>query len=212
MTIAKTARDKDRVYFYLETAEPIKEDALPGLRLALDLDDDLTTGWRGAELLIGETYNPDGAVVAREYDPSAAEEARREIRNLTASYELEATTEVERLVDRQTQPYATPEQNAALDVLDAQEATKSPVRAKVEALKETARTWKSGAPRSGARWRLNDNKLIISVPTEFFSSPALPAVSFKWLDNLPASPSPADLYDQGDVAPEASFFYRVELE
>ena len=209
LTVAKVARADDRVYFYLESAAPIEASGLAGLRLALDLDDDLSTGWRGADLLIGDVYRSDGTVVAREYDPSAAEAAKAEIRELVKSAGLDETVEVERLVEAQTQPFATSEQNAALAALDAREAEKAGARAKVEALKEVARTWRSTSERDGARWRLEDGKLLISVPTSFFADPTVHAVSFKWLDNLPATPSVADFYDQGDVAPEGAFFYRL---
>ena len=41
--------DDENVYFYLEAREPITPAFPDGLCLALDLDDDLSTGWRGAD-------------------------------------------------------------------------------------------------------------------------------------------------------------------
>lgn len=71
LTIAKVARDDENVYFYIETKEPIVPELPNGLCLAIDVDCNLKTGWRGADLLIGREYHADGTVSA-EYGPRRA--------------------------------------------------------------------------------------------------------------------------------------------
>lgn len=69
---AKIARDAEKVYFYVETREPIQNPARPdGLCLAINVDGDLKTGWRGADMLIGRKYAEDGTVVAERFNDAA---------------------------------------------------------------------------------------------------------------------------------------------
>ena len=146
IVLTKTARDERFVYVYVETREPIAPELPDGLCVALDVDDDLTTGWRGADLLVGRTYQCDGTVSAETFDESAKE---------------------------------------------------SPA-------------WSTRDNRRGARWSLEENKLQLAIPVEFFKDGDPPRATFKILDNVPLD-SPADLYDKGDVAPESAFFYSVDF-
>ena len=208
---AKVARDDEYVYFYLKTTAPITPNPPDGLRLALDLDDDLTTGWRGADALIGDRYLATGASVAR-YNPEPAASARARMRELTAEFKLDEALPLDGLVERQTQAYATPEQTDALAQYDEAERAKVAARREVEALKETARRWHGADARTtgAVAWRVERDQLMLAVPLALFAKgQALDAVSFKWLDNLPEDPSAVDFYDHGDVAPEGAFFYRV---
>ena len=73
VVLSKTTRDERFVYFYVQTREPIAPGLPDGLCVALDADDDLTTGWRGADLLVGRTYASDGSVSAETFNESAKE-------------------------------------------------------------------------------------------------------------------------------------------
>ena len=213
LSAAKVSRDDASVYFYLETREAITPALPDGLCLALDLDDNLATGWRGAELVVGAKYEPDGTVVARYYDASDAEKARKELKELTERENLEEYPETQKLIETQVQPYASDEQLALLREWDERERG-GRLKARKEALKltEKARAFHSGKEITDCRWRVEGNKLMIAVPTTLFAAGSdLTAVSFKWLDNVPLE-SPAKFYDSGDVAPESAFFYRVEFE
>ena len=68
--------------------------------------------------------------------------------------------------------------------------------------------WKTSATVDGVRWKLDGNKLQISVPRTILSADF---ASFKWFDAIPFE-SPEDLYLKGDVAPESSFFYRADFD
>lgn len=211
LSISKVARDDKNVYFYLETREALAPSRLDGLCLALDLDDALATGWRGAELVVGVKYDENGTVVAQYYDGSAAEEARKRLADVTKRDDLEEYPETQRLVDKQLHPYATVEQVAALKEWSERERRRFDARKEADELTERARTFRAGEEISDCRWRVEGNKLMIAVPTALFADgDNLTAVSFKWLDDVPLS-SPANFYDCGDVAPESAFFYRVEF-
>ena len=146
IVVCKATRDAEQVYIYVETRDPITPTPPDGLCVAFDSDDDLTTGWRGADLLVGRSYSADGTVSAEIFD---------------------------------------------------------------ETTKETL-SWSTGATFDGARWAVEGTKLQLSIPVGFFAGADPQRVSFKALDAVPLD-SPADLYDQGDVAPESSFFYRVKF-
>ena len=212
LSAAKVARDDANVYFYLETREAIAPALPDGLILALDLDDDLATGWRGAELVVGVKYDDNGTVVARYFDGSVAEQARKRLETLTKRENLEDYPETHRLVEKQLHPYAADEQVAALKEWSERERLRSDARKEAEELTERARTFHPGKEIADCRWRVEGNKLMIAVPTALFAAGNdLTAVSFKWLDDVPLE-SPANFYDRGDVAPESAFFYRVEFE
>ena len=78
-----------------------------------------------------------------------------------------------------------------------------------ESAKESP-AWSTRDNRRGARWSLEENKLQLAIPVEFFKGGDPPRATFKILDNVPLD-SPADLYDKGDVAPESAFFYSVDF-
>lgn len=66
-TVAKVARDADKVYFYVETADPISPATDSAwMRLFIDLDRNHATGWEGYDLAVNRV-NPQGtsAVVER---------------------------------------------------------------------------------------------------------------------------------------------------
>ena len=209
---SKVARDDENVYFYLETREPITPALPDGLCLALDLDDNLSTGWRGAELIVGAKYNADGSVLAQYYDSKDADAARAELVALTKKRALDEYPETHRLVVEQTAPYASDDQLAALSDWDARERDRLGARKEALELRERARRFRAKEQTVALRWRLEGNKFMLAVPVEFFSAGAkTTAVSFKWLDDVPLT-TPANFYDRGDVAPESSFFYRIEFE
>ena len=211
LTVAKVARDDETVYFYLETRDAIAPTLPDGLCLALDLDDDLATGWRGAELVVGVKYNADGTAVGRYYDGSEAQKAKEALDALTRRENLEEYVETHKFVETQLSPYATPEQVAALENWERHEKSRLDARKESFALIEKARTFYPGEETSVCRWRVEENKLMLAVPTSLFTSGAnLAAVSFKWLDDVPLA-TPANFYDCGDVAPESAFFYRLEF-
>ena len=64
IVVCKATRDAEQVYIYVETRDPITPTPPDGLCVAFDSDDDLTTGWRGADLLVGRSYSADGTVSA----------------------------------------------------------------------------------------------------------------------------------------------------
>ncbi|MCF0233888.1 MAG: hypothetical protein HUK22_02780, partial [Thermoguttaceae bacterium] len=145
----KATRDDEFAYFYVETREAIVPADFPnGLELALDLDGDLNTGWRGADLLVGRNYTQHGGVSAELYGGAPGEKAG---------------------------------------------------------------AWKTSAFVGVGRYALDGNKFQIAIPLSVFKDGAdVRSIRFKWLDNVPLD-SPEDLYEKGDVAPESSFFYRVDF-
>ncbi|MBQ9873602.1 MAG: hypothetical protein IJM30_03975 [Thermoguttaceae bacterium] len=147
IVLCKTTRDADFVFVYIETRDPIAPTPPDGLRVLFDSDADLTTGWRGGDLLLGTRYEPDGSVSLETFDAS----------------------------------------------------------------QKDSLAWSTKESLAGARWNLEGNKLQVSVPARFFQKGASEATIFKALDNVPLN-SPADLYDQGDVAPESAFFYAATYE
>lgn len=72
-----------------------------------------------------------------------------------------------------------------------------------------SQAWNTKAKKYDANWAIEGNKLQISLPVEYIRNAK--TLSFKVLDNVPLN-SPADLYDQGDVAPESAFFYTVDYK
>lgn len=74
---------------------------------------------------------------------------------------------------------------------------------------KTAWAWKETGT---ARYRVEGNQIQIAIPMESVRLPksekSLARVSFKWMDNVPETMTPEDLYTNGDVAPESRFFYR----
>jgi hypothetical protein len=57
----KVASDKDNIYFYLRTREPIKPQERPrGLWLLIDLDQDPRTGWEGFDYIVNRSVDEDG--------------------------------------------------------------------------------------------------------------------------------------------------------
>ncbi len=180
---SKVAKDDRFVYFYVETREKIVPELPDNLCLALDVDDDLSTGWRGIDVLIGRRYQEAGTVAAEKYDAAPANQARQEAERI----ELEISKSSS----------------------DAREMKTK--RARRQELLNDARRWRSGESVDGVRWSRDEKRLQIAVPIDVFARDSRGVVSFKWLDSVPLE-SPADLYDQGDVAPESSFLYRVEFE
>lgn len=214
---AKVARDDRYVYFYVKTTRAITPNPPEGLRLALDLDDNLQTGWRGADLLVGADYRSNGEATATQYNPAPADDARRQIRKLVAEAKLDEPPELDGLVERQTQAYATTEQESALARYDESERDerKRSTRREVEALKDVAQRWHGveNESRQLLQWRLDGDQFMFAVPLSVFpDGDKIQVVSFKWFDNLPEDASAVDFYDQGDVAPEGAFFYRVKLQ
>ena len=201
--LVKVARDGEYVYFYLQTVEPIEESASDDILLALDLDDDLATGWRGAELLVGGRG-------AERFDQAAADALRENIRRVVEQNRLDDAPEFddERVQER---AYATEEQRAALERFDSDARKKANARNTLERLKERAREWRP-LPEyvQGLKRRVEGRNVLVAAPVALFSK--LDAVSFKWIDSTSDLPNPDDFYLGGDVAPEGSFFYRVILE
>ena len=215
--LAKVSRDDLYVYFYVKTTRAITPNPPEGLRLALDLDDNLQTGWRGADLLVGADYRSNGEATATQYNPAPADDARRQIRKLVAEAKLDEPPELDGLVERQTQAYATTEQESALARYDESERDerKRSARREVEALKDVAQRWHGveNESRQLLQWRLDGDQFMFAVPLSVFpDGDKIQVVSFKWFDNLPEDASAVDFYDQGDVAPEGAFFYRVKLQ
>ena len=58
-----------------------------------------------------------------------------------------------------------------------------------------------------AEIRIDKNEVIIALPRSLFASGPL-HFDFKWADSLPSTPSVADFYLHGDVAPNTRFNYR----
>ncbi|SEA45644.1 hypothetical protein SAMN05660909_02036 [Chitinophaga terrae (ex Kim and Jung 2007)] len=57
---ARTARDKDYVYFYVETAAPLTPSSDPAwMRLFIDVDREKSTGWEGYDLVVNRV-TPNG--------------------------------------------------------------------------------------------------------------------------------------------------------
>lgn len=65
-------------------------------------------------------------------------------------------------------------------------------------------------------YRVEGNELLLIVPFKAVRLPksekSLRRIAFKWLDNVPETMTPDDLYTNGDVAPESRFFYEVAKE
>ena len=65
-------------------------------------------------------------------------------------------------------------------------------------------------------YRIEGNELHLAVPFKSVHLPksekSLRRVAFKWLDNVPETMTPDDLYIHGDVAPESRFFFEVAKE
>ena len=61
--------------------------------------------------------------------------------------------------------------------------------------------------------KIENNEIMIAVPYKALGMSAQDAsfnrISFKWLDNLTGTVTPADLYTTGDVAPESRFFFQA---
>jgi len=61
---AKVARDKNYLFFYVETAEDLSPKTDPGwMRLFIDMDRDKATGWEGYDFVINRLNPGDSAVV-----------------------------------------------------------------------------------------------------------------------------------------------------
>ena len=69
------------------------------------------------------------------------------------------------------------------------------------------------AEEGGVAYKIENNELMIAVPYKALGMSAQDAsfnrISFKWLDNLTGTVTPADLYTTGDVAPESRFFFQA---
>lgn len=63
----KAARDKENLYFYLKTQDPIQPENPDGLCLLLETDGRLETGWIGGDYLIGRHY-AEGETSLERYD------------------------------------------------------------------------------------------------------------------------------------------------
>ncbi len=65
-------------------------------------------------------------------------------------------------------------------------------------------------------YRVEGNELLLVVPFRAVRLPksekSVRQIGFKWLDNIPETMTPDDLYTTGDVAPESRFFYEVAKE
>ena len=65
-------------------------------------------------------------------------------------------------------------------------------------------------------YRVEGNELLLAVPFRAVRLPksekSVRRIGFKWLDNIPETMTPDDLYTNGDVAPESRFFYEVAKE
>ncbi len=59
-----------------------------------------------------------------------------------------------------------------------------------------------------AQYSSAGNELELCVPRGLLGNAPRLQFNFKWFDNLPATPSPADFIDQGDVAPNGRFAYH----
>ena len=63
--VFKATRDADNFYFYAQTVDAIQPKIKPdGLRLLIDADNDLSTGFIGGDVLIGSKYDESGAQYA----------------------------------------------------------------------------------------------------------------------------------------------------
>ncbi|MBQ5367574.1 MAG: hypothetical protein IIU43_08890, partial [Thermoguttaceae bacterium] len=69
------------------------------------------------------------------------------------------------------------------------------------------------AEEGGVAYKIENNEIMIAVPYKALGMSAQDAsfnrISFKWLDNLTGTVTPADLYTTGDVAPESRFFFQA---
>lgn len=217
LAAAKVAYDDEFVYFYLETKDALPTPAPDGLKLALNLDDDLATGWRGADLILGSKYFDDGRLEGEYYSSDDADAARRELDALVQKFDLEAYPETHKLLEVQKKPYATDEQLEYLKEFDVRERAKLDARKDALELLRRIRRFNAAQTSLESLWRAQDNMLTVAVPRSLFKKNALSdkdvqrAVSFKWLANVPMD-STENLYDHGDAAPEGVFFYRLELD
>ncbi|SEJ31605.1 hypothetical protein SAMN05216327_108230 [Dyadobacter sp. SG02] len=68
IVLSKVARDRDHIYFYAETAQPLSPAADPGwMRLFIDTDRDKNTGWEGYDVVINR-INPGQKAVLEKTD------------------------------------------------------------------------------------------------------------------------------------------------
>ena len=66
IVLAKVARDKDYVYFYVETAVPLTARTDPGwMRLFINIDGDKNTGWEGYDFVVNRISPGISAIVER---------------------------------------------------------------------------------------------------------------------------------------------------
>ncbi len=66
IVLAKVARDRDFVYFYVETAASLTSPVDPRwMRLWIDVDRDKTTGWEGYDFVVNRVNPGDSAVVEK---------------------------------------------------------------------------------------------------------------------------------------------------
>ncbi len=68
LVLMKYTRDRENIYFYLRTKDPIISDLPFGLCLLIDTDGDLTNGWIGGDYLIGRTYKSDMVSLERFFE------------------------------------------------------------------------------------------------------------------------------------------------
>lgn len=85
--------------------------------------------------------------------------------------------------------------------------TRTGQNASIERYAGTAFDWSSAGT---APFHEEKNELALCLPRALLGSAARLALNFKWIDNLPATPTPADFIDQGDVAPNGRFAYHFE--
>ncbi|MFT3749586.1 MAG: hypothetical protein QM768_14765 [Agriterribacter sp.] len=66
IVLSKVARDKDNIYFYVETAAALSPKTDPGwMRLFIDIDNNKNTGWEGYDFLINRTSPGKKAVIEK---------------------------------------------------------------------------------------------------------------------------------------------------
>jgi hypothetical protein len=64
--LAKVARDKDYIYFYVETADNLTSKTDPKwMRLWIDIDHNKTTGWEGYDFVINRVSTGGSAVIEK---------------------------------------------------------------------------------------------------------------------------------------------------
>ena len=77
-------------------------------------------------------------------------------------------------------------------------------RASVERVSGQSFNWVTLAP---AEVHINKSEVVLALPRSLFAPGPL-RFNFKWTDNLPATPTLADFYLDGDVAPNTRFSFR----